>query len=155
MVDLVELVVRRDRGALRRGPLNAQALLPARKVRLFTAAAVLTAAIYFPLAYYLSVTYARDVPLRDDVAEIHDMLNTGTPGIIYAHLWLPDRATEASIYEGGVLIGEASRVYNDPVWTFTSKDGVKRWKYVEFKSQIDVNRTRVDPNRKRYWIVFR
>lgn len=137
----------RDRGALRRGATRAQVFLSAGYIRhaLFTTAVVLTAVVYFPLAYYLSVSYTPDVPQRGDVAQIYEIKNTTKPGIVVTHLWLPAYVTKASVYQDGVLLGEATAVYDNPVWTFTSGD--RRWKYVEFSGRIGTT--------NRYWVVFR
>ena len=74
-----------------------------------------------------------------------ESMSTGTPGTVAAHMWLPNHVTKASVYENGLLLGEASTVYDDPGRTF-SYDG-KRWKYLEFSGRIGTT--------NRYWVVFR
>lgn len=98
---------------------------------------------YFSLAYYFKISHVEVVPRRDDVAAIPRLLKSGTPGVYYAHLWLPNYATRAIVYENGVSIGEANAVYDDPTrtWSFEGR----RWKFVEFNSSGEhVQR----------WIVF-
>jgi hypothetical protein len=112
--------------------------------------AALAVATYFALAYCLTATYQEEVPRRADLAVIYRMLPTATPGTYFAHMWLPNHVTRASVYESGLLLGEASAVYDDPGRTY-SLDG-KRWKYIEFKAP----RAAADnPDLKRYWIIFR
>lgn len=98
---------------------------------------------YFALAYYFKISYVEDVPLRDDVAVIRQLLKTGTPGTYVAHLWLPICATKATVYENGVSIGEANAVYDDPTRTLSLDS--KRFKFVEFN-------TKGEPARR--WIIF-
>lgn len=102
-------------------------------MRLKLVAALFAVIGYFSLAYYFKVSYVDDVPRRDDVAKIMRILPTATPGTFVAHLWLPTHATQATVYEDGISIGAANRVYDDPGrgWVF---DG-RRWKFVEFNSK--------------------
>lgn len=107
-------------------------------------AALFATVAYFATAYYLKISHVDEVPQRDDVAVITRLLKTGRPGTFYAHLWLPIWATRATVYEGGVSIGEANVVYDDPTRTET-RDG-KRWKLVEFNTK---------GREVRRWIIFR
>lgn len=112
--------------------------------------ATLAVATYFALAYYLTATYREEVPRRADLAVIYRIQPTVTLGTYFAHMWLPNHVTRASVYENGLLLGETSAVYDDPGRTY-SFDG-KRWKYIEFNAP----RAAADNlDRKRYWIIFR
>jgi hypothetical protein len=110
--------------------------------RTVVAGALLTLA-YFSLAHYFEITYVEDVPRRDDVAVIHRIMKTATPGTFYAQVWVPTYATKAVVYENGVSIGKANAVYDDPgrPWVFVGR----RWKFVEFN-------TKGEPARR--WITF-
>jgi hypothetical protein len=98
---------------------------------------------YFSLAYYFKISHVEDVPRRADIAVIHRIMKTATPGTFYAQVWLPTYATKAVVYENGVSIGKANAVYDDPgrPWVFVGR----RWKLVEFNTKGEAARR---------WITF-
>jgi hypothetical protein len=113
---------------------------------IFIAGAALATATYFAMAWHFTITYREEVPRRDDIAVIHQLVQTATPGTLAALVWLPNHVASATVYENGVLSGDANAIYDHPDRTW-SGDG-KRWKYVEFN-------TMSADARIRRWIIFR
>ena len=92
------------------------------------AATVVMFAVYFPAAIYLARSYKdpSDVGLRP-----LPILSIAANGSCASTLWVPERTTKVAIYRGGVRVGYATKVYDDPGRTELATKGFA-WKMVEF-----------------------
>ena len=88
-------------------------------------------AVYFPAAIYLSHSYKSRSYKNPDVLRPLSPMSRAANGSCASTVWLPKETTKVAIYQNGVRVGYATKVYDDPGRAELATKGFT-WKLVEF-----------------------